>query len=134
MSAATRKGTAFESLIAGFLRVRLGNDLIERRAKSGTKDRGDLTGIKTIRGGRVVVELKNHKRHELAVWLDEAEVERGNDDAAVGVVVFKRRGTTDPAEQYVLMTVEAFARLLEGGPSEYAPVVVLDTHTRQEVA
>ena len=47
-------------------------------------------------------------------WLREAEVERGNDDAAVGVVVAKRRGKSDPAEAVVFMTLEAFARLVGG--------------------
>lgn len=118
MSAATRKGTAFETLITHWLRVRLSSDYIERRAKSGANDKGDIAGVRTAMGGRVVIEVKNHNRHELATWLDEAEIERGNDDAVVGVVMFKRRGTTNPAEQYVLMTAEAFARLLEGGSDD----------------
>jgi hypothetical protein len=47
--------------------------------------------------------------------LREAEVERGNDDAVVGVVMHKKRGTTDPAEQYVTMSAEMFARLIQIG-------------------
>jgi hypothetical protein len=52
-----------------------------------------------------------------ARYSDEAtgdEVERDNDDAAVGVVVAKRRGKSDPAKAVVFMTLEAFARLVGG--------------------
>ena len=47
-----------------------------------------------------------------STWLKEAEVERGNDDALMGCVVAKRKGTTDPAEQIVLMTVRDLVALL----------------------
>jgi hypothetical protein len=41
-------------------------------------------------------------------------VERGNDDALIGAVVAKRRGTTDPGDQVVFMTLRDFAALLTG--------------------
>lgn len=41
--------------------------------------------------------------------------QRGNDDAAIGVVVHKKAGSQNPADQYVSMDLETFARLLEGG-------------------
>lgn len=108
-------GARFERAQADWLAARLDDDRIDRRVKRGAQDRGDITGVRTIRGGRVVVELKNTARTDLSGWLREAEVERGNDDAVVGVVMHKKTGTTDPAEQYVTMTAESFARLLEGG-------------------
>ena len=39
-------------------------------------------------------------------------LQRGNDDALAGVVVIKRKGTTDPGSQYVLMTVDDLTALL----------------------
>lgn len=108
-------GARFERAQADWLAARLDDDRIDRRVKRGAQDRGDITGVRTIRGGRVVVELKNTARTDLSGWLREAEAERGNDDAVVGVVMHKKTGTTDPAEQYVTMTAESFARLLEGG-------------------
>jgi len=116
VSAATQKGSRFERQIADYLAAELNDDRIDRRVKTGAKDRGDIGGVRTIRGGRVVIEVKNHARHDLSGWLSEAHVEAGNDDAPYGVVVFKRRGTAKPAEQYVLMDVATFTRLLEGGP------------------
>ena len=94
----------------------LGDDRIERRVKNGAKDRGDVTGVKTLRGGRVVIEAKNTARDNLPAWIREAEVERGNDDALIGVVAHKKHGSAIAADQYVSMTLETFARLLLGGP------------------
>lgn len=108
-------GSWMERITAEFLAFRLADDRIERRAKNGANDRGDITGVKTIRGGRVVIECKNTTRTDLPGWLREAEAERGNDDAIIGVVVHKRVRSANPADQYVTMTLETFARLLEGG-------------------
>lgn len=112
---ARRAGSRFESAVAGYLRRALGDGRIERRAKTGAKDRGDITGL-LMRGRRVVVECKDCARLELPRWLEEAEVERGNDDAAFGLVVHKRKGVADPAEQYVTMTLGTLAAMLAGGP------------------
>lgn len=112
---AKKAGSSFERAQADWLAARLGDDRIDRRVKRGNNDRGDITGVRTIRGGRVVIEVKNVTRLDLPGWLREAETERGNDDALIGVVMHKKRGTTNPAEQYVTMTAEAFAVLLEGG-------------------
>lgn len=112
MSRAKSKGTAFETLIVGGLQQHLG-DGVCRRTTNGTKDRGDVHGV-YAHGQRLVLELKNHKTMDLAGWVREAETERGNDDALAGVVVHKRRGTTDPLEQYATMTVRELLALVTG--------------------
>ena len=117
-----------ERITVEFLAFRLADDRIERRSKNGAKDRGDVTGVRTIRGGRVVIECKNESRDNLPQWIREAEIERGNDDAVIGVVAHKKHGTMNPADQYVSMTLETFARLLLGGADEDMPVVA-DPHT-----
>jgi hypothetical protein len=113
MSAASRKGASFERLIADSLAVQLDDDRIDRRVKHGVNDRGDLTGLR-VHGQRVVAELKNQKRMSLAEWVDEAEVERGNDDALVALCIHKRRGKGDPLDQYVSMTVRDLLALMTG--------------------
>lgn len=113
-ASAKKAGTSFERAQADWLAGRLNDDRIDRRVKTGSKDRGDIAGVR-IPGGRVVIECKNVATLALPAWLREAEVERGNDDAVVGVVMHKKRGTTDPAEQYVTMSAEMFARLIERG-------------------
>lgn len=112
---AKNAGARFERKQADWLAERLNDDRIDRRVKTGAKDRGDIGGVRTIRGGRVVIECKDTARMDLPGWLREAEAEAGNDDAVIAAVMHKRRGTTDPAEQYVTITAETFARLIEGG-------------------
>lgn len=118
MASARAAGSSFESLVAGGLAALLDDDRIERRTKNGSKDRGDITGVKTIRGGRVVIEAKDVTKMALPAWLREAEVERGNDDAAIAVVAHKRYRSAVAGEQYVTMTLATFAALLEGGAPE----------------
>lgn len=115
---AKKAGTDLETIVARFLAHWFDDDRIERRAKSGRNDRGDVAGVRTIRGGRVVLECKSYSsdRIEIRKWLDETETERLNDDAAIGALVVKVRGKGQPEDQLVCMTLETFARLLEGGP------------------
>jgi hypothetical protein len=113
-ASAKKAGTAFESSIAGYLAEHV-DDRIERRAKTGAKDRGDLSGVRAPGGGRVVAECKDYGGQlKPGPWIKEADIERGHDDALVGCVVAKRRGVTDPGAQYVLMTVRDFIALLTG--------------------
>lgn len=113
-------GTVFESQVAGYLADALDDDRIERRARFGSLDRGDVGGVRTALGERVVIECKNTSRVELGVWANEVEKERGNDDAAVGVVVHKRvgKGAKNMGEQWVTMTLADFAVLLGGTRGE----------------
>ena len=105
-------GTRFATHIASWMSARLGDGGIERRATNGALDRGDVTGLVTSDGRRVVAECKDVARMDLSGWLREAHIEARNDRAAVGVVIHKRRGVTDPAQQYVTMTVDSLAVLL----------------------
>jgi hypothetical protein len=113
-ASAKKAGTEFETSVAGFLAETV-DDRIERRARNGAKDRGDLSGVRTAHGRRLVVEAKEYGgRLKAAEWTAEAAVEAGNDDAIAGVVVAKRRGTTDPGDQWVLMTLADLVALLVG--------------------
>lgn len=112
-ASAKKAGTEFESLIAKGLAAALDDDRIERRARTGAKDRGDIGGVRA-HGQRVVVETKNCARLDLPGWVREAHREAGNDSALVGVVIAKRRGTTDPLSQWVHMEVRDLIALLTG--------------------
>ena len=112
---AKQAGASFERLMADYFAWALSDDRIDRRVKTGAKDRGDIAGLR-MRGKRVVVECKDYGgQHRLPKWLDEADVERGNDDAEYGIVAWKRRGVADPAEQYITMTAETFVAMVAGG-------------------
>jgi hypothetical protein len=110
---ARNAGTGHETKIANYLALHV-DDRIERRTKNGNKDRGDVSGLRHM-GLRVVVECKDRGgQFFIGSWLTETEVERGNDDAGIGVVVAKRRGTTDPGDQVVVCTVRDLVALLTG--------------------
>lgn len=109
-ASARAAGARFERQIADWLASNL-DDRIDRRVKRGLKDRGDIGGVRH-RGERVVLELKDTARTDLAGWIREAHLEARNDDARIGVVVAKRRGTTNPADQWVHMTLADLAWLL----------------------
>jgi len=81
------------------------------RSKNGAKDRGDIHGV-YLGDDRVVIEAKNTTALNLPQWVREAETERVNDHALVGVVLHKRKGVADPAQQWVSMTLGEFVSLL----------------------
>lgn len=111
---ARKAGPWFERCIADYLKTFV-DDRIDRRVKTGNKDRGDIGNVRAFKGGRVVVECKDRGGIvEIGNWLGEAEIERGNDDAEIGVVVAKRRGRAHPGEQIVIMTVRDLVALLTG--------------------
>ena len=113
MNESKRKGTDFESAVVSYLNERLGGG-IERRALAGKSDRGDVSGV-TWHGLRVVLECKACKSMDVPKWLREAESERQNDNAALGVVVAKRVGVGKErmGEQLVMMTLDQFAHIIE---------------------
>jgi hypothetical protein len=109
-------GTDFENIIVQGLREGLDDDRIERRARCGKNDRGDVSGVR-LRGERIVIECKaevNGKVFKLPEWVKEAREEAGNDDALVGVVAHKRTGSRKPEEQWISMTLADFIVILTG--------------------
>lgn len=112
-ASAKQAGARFERVIADALAEHV-DDRIDRRVKTGSKDRGDLGGWR-FAGRRIVAELKDYGgRYMVGPWLDEAEVERGNDSADVALVIAKRRGLAEPLDQVVLMTLRDLVSLTTG--------------------
>lgn len=112
-ASAKAAGSRFERSIADHLAQQI-DDRIDRKVKTGAADRGDIGGLRHM-GQRIVIECKDYGgRFQIGPWLNEAEIERGNDDAGVGLVVAKRRGTTNPGDQVVLMTVTDLISLITG--------------------
>lgn len=115
-ASAKAAGTRTESLVAGYLRAHV-DDCIERRAKSGGKDRGDISGFRHM-GQRIVVEVKDTARWTPGSWLNEAEIERGNDDAGVAMVACKRVGHGAAGDQLVMLTLRDLVSLVTGSRPE----------------
>jgi hypothetical protein len=86
VSAARAKGTLAERLVVEYLREQ-GWPSAERRALSGNKDRGDVTGTPGL-----VWEVKSAARITLPEWLRETETERGNAQSDFGILVVKPKG------------------------------------------
>ena len=113
-ASAKAAGARFERVIADCLAEHL-DDRIDRRVKTGAVDKGDIGGVRTHTGHKVVIEAKDYAgRYQVGPWLEEAEQERINDRAEVGVVVAKRRGVSDPLQQVCFMSVADLIALLEG--------------------
>ncbi|MGP5599575.1 hypothetical protein ACTXOJ_11345 [Glutamicibacter arilaitensis] len=113
-ASAKAAGSKFERDIADHL-AKLVDDRIDRRVKTGAKDRGDIGGVR-VQGQKLVLECKNTSRINLGTWITEAHVEAGNDDALAGVIVHKRHGKGKPGDQWVTMTVDDLIALITGEP------------------
>lgn len=100
------KGSRAEAAVVEALRTH-GFPHSERRIAGSQKDRGDIAGVPGV-----VIEVKDHARMELGVWVDECEVERQHDNAWLGVVWHKRRGRGSALDWHVTMTGRQFVRLL----------------------
>ncbi len=111
-ASAKAAGTRQERLVADYLAEHV-DDRIDRRVKTGGKDKGDIAGLR-VHGQRVVVEVKNTSRIDLASWARETEQERLNDDALAGLTVHKRHGVGDPGKQWVTCTLDDLISLING--------------------
>ena len=119
---ARQAGTSFETWLVEYWREAFGTRQIERRARKGVRDEGDIAGL-FCHAGPICVEVKNVARLNLSGWVDEAEVERGHADAAVGIVVHKRKGygRGSMGDQYVTLRLEDFTIILGGHPGPECP-------------
>lgn len=114
-SSAKAAGSRHARSVTDYLRVHVSR-FIEKMPLYGGKDRGDAANVETFNQLPVAVEFKDYGgRFLVGTWLTEVEVERLNlPNAIAGVVVAKRRGTTDPGRQVVFMTVDDLVALLSG--------------------
>lgn len=92
-----RKGTAAELAVAKWLNAN-GFPLARRTGAGWTQDRGDIEGVPDL-----TVEVKNEQRIDLPGYIRELEAEMMNRDTQLGVVIVKRRGSTDPDDWYAVL-------------------------------
>ena len=104
MTASRAKGTKAETAVVNYLKAN-GWPFAERHAQHGSKDVGDVN----IPG--VVIEVKSASRIDLSGWIGELEDEMDNADTSDGVVVVKRRGTTDPGKFYAICTFDMWCAM-----------------------
>lgn len=104
---AKQAGTKWESAITEYLRES-GWAHAERRARTGAKDSGDITGVIGV-----CIEAKNTNRIEPASFLDQALEEGANAGADISAAWIKRRGKSSPEHGYVLLDGATFTQLLK---------------------
>lgn len=109
-ASAKKAGSTFERVVADYLAAEV-DDRIDRRVRTGAKDKGDIAGVRAA-GQKIVVECKDVARTDLAGWTAEAQEQAANDGAAIAIVVHKRRGVALPARQWVTMELSDLAWLL----------------------
>lgn len=108
-------GASFERLLADHFNDNLPGD-IDRLAKRGAADRGDIGPVRDSLQRLYAIEAKDYGGQFRAIpeALAEAEVERQNYGAHFGLVLLKRRGVRDPDRQYVVMEVSTLIGMLKG--------------------
>ena len=100
--------------MADYLAEALADQRIDRKVKSGAKDKGDIANV-MVHDQKLTVEAKNYgDQIKAAIWTAEAAVERANDKGLAGVVIAKRKGTTDPGRQWVLMEANELVAIING--------------------
>lgn len=97
------KGSAFERLIADYLGQAIP---CERIPPGATLDRGDLWTP------QAAIQCKNHRTLSLGAWLDATAQQQQNAGKPYGFLVVKRKGTTDPANQFAICSLEQLRSLL----------------------
>lgn len=110
-ASAKQAGSRFERVIADHLNAHLGGG-IDRKVRTGAKDKGDIGGVATPAGRPIAVECKNVACTQLATWIHEAHTEADNLGAAAGIIIHKRHGRSDPDCQWVTMTVADLIAIL----------------------
>lgn len=116
-TSAKAAGARFEREMADYFAEALDDDRVDRMARRGSQDRGDIAGVR-VHGKRLAIEVKNVTRMNLPEWVNEAHVEAGNGDALAGIVISKRHGVGDPASQWVHMEVRDLLAIITGQTQE----------------
>lgn len=78
------KGTAAETAFVKYLRDEWNLPFVERRALSGTGDRGDIAGIPGV-----VLEIKDAEKKKMPEWQSQTLAEMSNDGAYICALIIK---------------------------------------------
>lgn len=119
MSKQKAKGTRLETAVLEYMQWALDDNGIHRETLHGSADVGDIGGV-YYGGEPVTIEVKNTTRLDLAQHYREAEIEAGNKDSLMPILIQKRSGTgiatmDGTGRQWAIMTLETLCRLLNHG-------------------
>jgi Holliday junction resolvase len=99
-----QKGDRAERAVVDFLRSR---GIEAHRIRAGSPD--DIGDIEIHPD--IVVEVKDRGKLDLPAWLRNLAVQKANKDAAFGVVIVKKRGSSDPLEWAYILDAATFLNL-----------------------
>jgi hypothetical protein len=86
----------------------------ERTRAGYEHDYGDVhLGTRPGQPPFAILQCKNEARMDLAGYVRATEAQRVAAGAEHGAAVVKRRGVGDPGQQYAVMTLDAYLRLLK---------------------
>lgn len=105
-ASAKAKGRRAENLFVDYLR-RHGVPHAERRARTGAKDQGDITGWPGV-----CVEIKATQKITIPQWLRELDAEMVHAHAATGFVAYKPTGVVDPDGWYCILRPAVLLELM----------------------
>jgi hypothetical protein len=100
-----KKGDRFELTVQRYLSERID---CERIPAGATVDRGDLWTRTCL------IQCKNVRGWRLGEWLRETIQQQQDARKELHALVIKRTRTTDPADQFVVMTLGQLRELLAG--------------------
>lgn len=103
-------GARFNRLIVDGLRNALQDPNIQVAPSWGSLDKGDVVNFR-IDGHDIVIETKDVTTLSLPEGVTEAKVEAKNAGALAGFFVHKRRGKSDPMDQWVSCTLAELVAL-----------------------
>ena len=99
-----QKGDRAERAVVDFLRSR---GIEAHRIRAGSPD--DMGDIEIHPD--IVVEVKDRGKLDLPAWLRTLGVQKANKDAAFGVIIVKKRGSSDPLEWAYVLDAATFLNL-----------------------
>ena len=99
-----QKGDRAERAVVEFLNK---HGLKAHRIRAGSPD--DIGDIELH--ADLVIEVKDRGKVDLPAWLRTLAVQKANKDAAFGVVIVKKRGSSDPLEWSFVLDAPSFLNL-----------------------
>ena len=128
------KGSRFDTDTVNFLRQRLDDDRIDRRALHGSHDMGDVYNI-FAHGFEGIAECKDYKswgKANLDAWKTQTMAERGNADADFALLVVHAKGCGKArfGENHCFMQVRDLERVMGGEMSCIAGETAKDMWVR----
>lgn len=112
-ASAKQAGSKFARLISDWFRAH-GHPFADKAPLAGSKDKGDVANVLHSDGQPIALELKDRATLALPEWWREAETEAANLGTPYAAIIHKRRGVTDPSQQWCVMDVAMFNRIIRG--------------------